>query len=659
MRRKRSSSRWVLVALFLIIVGLAVLAAWAGSTYSQARACVDSAAAHARALEEMEAGGVAGITAESLIPAGDHLRGLQQDLRCLRRESRPLLPLARLLGWLPRVGPDVAAAPDLLDMGQALADGGVLALDALSPLLAANADLPAIVTGLQQSRPALDAAQATLAEGARVRQGLDAQRLSPRLARLVTIVDRALPLLESGVEAARLAPELLGTQGARTYLLLAQNDDERRPTGGWISGAGLVRVDGGRVEMLGFRDSFSIDNLAVPHDQPPDSLFRALWAEIWLFRDANWSPDFPSAAQTAELILQRDQSIVVDGVIAVDQEGLRQLVTAMEPLTLPSSAEPVTGQSLLPLLRSRWAEPQPGVTAPSDWSEWEAHRKDIMPELSQALIARVQAGQDGVEPVRLAGAAWRALEERHILVTAHNAEAAALLADRHWDGGLLPFEGDYLQVVDANVGFNKVDPNVQRSIDYRVDLGLPDRPRSNVTVHYENRSPAQVGPCMQRVRWVGSYQERMAGCYWNYVRFYVPQGAELVESGREPLPPGSLLADFQFTALGDAGPAEEPVEKDLVPVGLFFVVAPGQARDVRLEYTLPGDIVEQVQEGSHYRLLVQKQSGTAAIPLRVTVSLPPGAHLVRAAPEPAAVQDGVLTFDLLLDEDRHVDVVWR
>jgi hypothetical protein len=101
------------------------------------------------------------------------------------------------------------------------------------------------------------------------------------------------------------------------------------------------------------------------------------------------------------------------------------------------------------------------------------------------------------------------------------------------------------------------------------------------------------------------------------------------------------------------------VEKDLLPFGLFFVVAPGQTRDVHLEYTLPAGIVDQVQEGAHYHLLVHKQSGTPGIPLRVSVSLPPGARLVRTAPEPTAVQGSLLTFELVLDEDRTVDVVWR
>jgi len=198
------------------------------------------------------------------------------------------------------------------------------------------------------------------------------------VSRLLAATDRALPLLRSGVQAARIMPQLLGGDGPRTYLVLAQNDDERRPTGGWISGAGLMTTEGGRVTNVAFHDSYSVDNLTVPHDSPPDALLRTMWAEMWLLRDSNWSPDFPTAALVAERILQRDQGVTVDGVIAVDQEALRLLVTAMEPLTLQSTTQPVTGANLLEVIRSAWTQPRPGLTPSGQWADWQGHRKDVM-----------------------------------------------------------------------------------------------------------------------------------------------------------------------------------------------------------------------------------------------------------------------------------------
>jgi hypothetical protein len=605
--------------------------------------------------------------------AGTQLRGLHGDLVCLQAEVGEFLPLLPLLGWLPKVGPDIASAPVLLEMAETLVDGGVLIMDELSPILvqveptvsSASApgdqklDLPAALNALDASRASLAEADAKLQRAAELQASLDENALSPRTAQLLALTERYLPLLRTGVRAARIAPDLLGVQEPRTYLVLAQNDDERRPTGGWISGIGLVTISQGRVIEMSFRDSWAVDNLAVPHDTPPDSMLRALWAELWFFRDANWSPDFPTAAQVAEHILASDQGITVDGVIAVDQRALQMLVSAMEPLMVDSSEVPITGANVLNFIRDSWTEPEVGVTWAESWTEWATHRKDFMMNLVGAMLDRAQNEPASMDMAKLADALWRGLKERHILIYIHDPEAARLVKAQQWDGALVEAQGDYLQVVDANVGFNKVDPNVYRAIDYRVDLSEPTRARAEARVHYDNRSQRTVESCLQEVEWVSSYQERMHGCYWDYVRFYVPEGAILLTSEHESVPPGSLLSRYRFAPLGVAGPTIEPVEHGKVPFGLFFVLEPGEQRDVHLAWELPYGTIQREGDSWRYRLLIQKQAGTPAIPLRVTVGLSSGVQLVATEPDPSSIQGNELTFELPLATDQQVELTFR
>jgi hypothetical protein len=156
-----------------------------------------------------------------------------------------------------------------------------------------------------------------------------------------------------------------------------------------------------------------------------------------------------------------------------------------------------------------------------------------------------------------------------------------------------------------------------------------------------------------------TYEEGMVGCYWDYLRFYVPEGSQLLETERAPLPSGSLLYRYGFAPLGDAGPDTGPVEKGKTVFGLFFVVPPGEARDVQLQWQLPKGIVTHGQDGLHYRLTVQKQSGTPPILLRVAVHVPHDAYVVRATPEPAAIQVGEVMFELSLTTDQQIEIVFR
>jgi len=667
-------SKWVLpiMGLTLILAGIALIAGLGWAKYRRVDHCLDSAMLRLDSLRALASAGSLEASDLDLADMGIELRGLQGDLVCLRGETRELVGLAPLLGWLPKLGDDIAAAPDLLEMAQALVDAGVLLTDGLSPLLAemdsrgaggtdgeeVGLDLPAAVSVLQSAQPALASAQTDLDRAWELYRGLDRDQLLPQVGQLLDLAGRYLPLLRSGVRAAQLAPEMLGAQGPRTYLILAQNDDERRPTGGWISGLGLITVDAGRVSELSFHDSWVVDNFQVPHERPPDSMFRVLWAEMWLFRDANWSPDFPTAAQVAEDILRRDQGLAVDGVIAVDQQALQWLVGALAPLEVASRDEPVNANNVLAFVREAWAEPQAGLTPGEGWGEWVTRRKDFMSELSGAMLHKVQDQPETVDLSRLAQSVWKGLQERHILVYLHDAGAAELLAAQAWDGGILNVAGDYLQVVDANVGFNKVDPNVPREIAYRVDLSDPQDARAEVTVGYRNESRRTVESCTQELESVPSYEQRMHGCFWNYVRVYTRDGAQLESEVREPVPPGSLLSRFRFASLGDAGPDAGPVEKGRIPYGLFFVLPPGEEREVRLAWRLPPGIMAREGEIWHYHLLVQKQSGTGAIPLRAMLTLPPGARIISVSPGPAEITGDVVAFALSLTTDREIDITF-
>ncbi len=658
------------VGAILIIAGLALIAGLGWAKYRRIDHCLDSAMSRLDSLRALASAGSLEASDLDLADMGVELRGLRGDLACLRAETREFVALAPLLGWLPQVGDDIAAAPDLLEMAQALVDAGALLTDGLSPLLAemdrrdagsmdseeTGLDLPAVVSVLQSAQPALASAQLELDRAWELYRGLDRDQLLPQVGQLLDLTGRYLPLLQSGVRAAQLAPEVLGARGPRTYLILAQNDDERRPTGGWISGLGLITVDAGRVSELRFHDSWVVDDLQVPHETPPDSMFRVLWAEIWLFRDANWSPDFPIAAQVAEDILRRDQGIAVDGVIAVDQQALQWLVGALAPLEVASRDEPVNASNVLTFVREAWAEPQAGLTLGEGWGEWVTRRKDFMSELSGAMLHKVQDQPETVDLSRLAQSVWQALQERHILVYLHDAGAAELLVAQAWDGGILNVAGDYLQVVDANVGFNKVDPNVPREIAYRVNLSDPKDARAEVTVVYRNESQRTVESCTQELESVPSYEQRMHGCFWNYVRVYTREEAQLESAEREPVPTGSLLSRFRFASLGDAGPDAGPVEKGKIPYGLFFVLPPGEEREVRLAWRLAPGIVVREGEIWRYHLLAQKQSGTGAIPLRVMLTLPPGARIVSASPDPAEVTGDVVAFALSLATDREIDI---
>jgi hypothetical protein len=643
----------------LVVAGCLVVAGWLAFTAWQLLDHARSLQAHLQALEGLAQAATTGAGVGELEAAGPHVVGMQQDLAAIQARVGPVAPVGRWLGWVPRYGDDLAAASDLLTVAVRASSAGRRTWQALSPaleLLEAPADEPVtarLLPVLVAAQPQLRDARQDLDALAQARARVAAATLSPRVAGLLDRLDRYLPWFEAAVDGALLAPDLMGAQGPRTYLVLVQNQDELRATGGFVSAVGELRIDRGRLAGLEFRDSYAVDDLSVPHDLTPPDLRNTLYGELWFFRDTNWDADFRTSAQRAVDVYARDRGVRADGAVTVDQTALRLFLDAVGPLPVEGQAEPVTGANFEATIRDEWSRPADG----GDSAEWWRHRKDLLGQIADAALGRLMDGH-GVSPLALAQALRRALDEKHVLVYLADAQAADLLRRRNWDGALAAplAPRDTLLVVDSNVGYNKADANVTRSIHYAVDLAGEAGPRARVTLRYQNRSTRPVTACVQEARYGQSYADMTERCYWDYVRVYVPAGSRLVEGPDLALPSGSLVVQMSVL-LPERAVSPARAEGDWMVWAAFFALAPGQERTLVFDYQLPASVLERRADGRvSYRLRVQKQPGTGAVPLEVEVALPPGADVVQARPAALAPGQPVMTD---LRTDREVEILFQ
>lgn len=642
----------------LLLVGLLVIAAWVAVTGLRVVRHARSLEAHLDAVEGLVAGGAAGLDSGAFEAAGQHLSAMSHDLEVIQGMVGPLLPLGRVLRHLPRYGGDLVAASDLLEVAVGVTTAGDRVFQSLSPILAPGDSptlslserfLPVAVAAQPELRTARE--ELTAVEEARAR--IDARTLSPQVARLLQRLDSYLPLLGVTVDGLLLAPQLLGADGTKTYLILAQNNHELRPSGGFISGVGELTVEGGRVSSLTFSDSYAVDNWQVPHDLTPPDLQATLGGQLWVFRDANWHADFPTSARRALEIYARERGVEAGGVIALDLTGLVSLLDALGPLSVAGIDGPVTGRNVVEVIQEGWHRPPDSTAGQS--ADWWQHRKDSFGAIATAATDRLLTGASATDPsldlVRLARAIQRVLQEKHLLLYLDDPRAAELLGANDWDGALPdPSDPcDFLLVVDTNVGFNKVDPNVERAIDYQVDLGAGSRPLARLTLTYRNHSQSSVPYCVQEARYGESYADMMDRCYWDYVRIYVPPGSKLLMGPDLALPPGSLLAQ-QGNAPAALNLSDQVIEDDWTAWTAFFDLAPGEERTLAFEYQLPASVLDRAGEQINYCLRAGKQPGTEAVPFCFQALPPANAGLVAWASADLPLSERACT-DLRIDRD--------
>ncbi|MBN2391229.1 MAG: DUF4012 domain-containing protein [Anaerolineae bacterium] len=646
--------RWFLIAdLVLLLVGGGTKAvrAWRWQHVLQN----DVAALHALLQDDL------GISLES--PASmpwtpaELLTLIHDDLRGFQAEFAFFIDIAPHLRWLPRYGGDLAAAPALLTIALDLSENGAQLSQALEPLLLSRDEtqtqtLETAMALLRQAQPQLESTARALERVQHTRDTLETDALSPRLAGWIAPLDHYVPLLQRGVQGALLLPKLLGDTELHTYLLLVQNEDELRPTGGFLTGVARVAVREGRIEHLYFENSAEVTDFKRPYPDPPAPLLEIMGLELWVFHDSNWSPDFPTSARQAVAFYQQRYETPIDGVLAVDQEAFRRMVEVLQPLDIPSYPNPITASNILAALRQ--SRDMPLEDDPV--AAWERRHKVILEDLLTAVIDKVQHQPETVDFIRLGMAVIEAFEERHMFAYAlQDDDLATLLGETRWDGALYAGEGDYLMVVDANLGYSKVNPYIAASLGYAVDLRDPQQPQAFLTLQYQHNGPRTSEPCYHFYKPpMLTYESLMQQCYWDYVRVYVPEGTQPLSATPNPIP-GDLLV----TGNARSGEAEILApEAGKTVLATFFVLPPGQRAETRMIYLLPPDVIQQKEETLHYRLYVQKQGGKLAVPIQVSLYLPPDTTAIHSniPYARAADNDTHIIYILNLETDLQLSV---
>ena len=151
-----------------------------------------------------------------------------------------------------------------------------------------------------------------------------------------------------------------------------------------------------------------------------------------------------------------------------------------------------------------------------------------------------------------------------------------------------------------------------------------------------------------------TYDKLTHTCYYDYLRLVVPRGSQLREAIAHPVPGKYLLS-----GLVTDGKAETLRDNPTgwTMFGQFFLVEYGKQLLTRFEYDLPVVVTDAAGQ-KRYVLLLQKQSGTDAMPVKVKLTLPAGARLVSVSPSPTLQSGAVLEFGLRLDVDRQIEVVY-
>jgi len=244
---------------------------------------------------------------------------------------------------------------------------------------------------------------------------------------------------------------------------------------------------------------------------------KYLKLDDWFIRDTNLSPDYKESVETMKTFWARVPDVpAVDGVIALDTHFVQGLLEVLDQLELYAN---LLGSQL----------------------EKRGGRKNILGVLMQEVVSKTFALPVN-EYDSLLSKVWQLARRKHLLLYFEGPEEQRLAEHFNLAGRIEDYEGDYLHVNDANFGGRKANWYVTEAVTQEVKISR-DRVVKTVTIDYDN---------------TGEYHSEWNTGYRDYVRIYVPAGAQLLESSgsQDPVQTFEDLNKTVFSAFMAVNPLQ-------------------------------------------------------------------------------------------------------
>ena len=651
--------------------------------------------------------GGSGPTSTS-VPDAAHLATAEHELRLAQQQFRQLIaimnhptPLLSAAGAVPSLGGKVADIRQLLYVGDDISTMGLTLLAAATPLLNR---LHTGVLSADNTQPLI-----TPSEAAQLRTALASSTgLLDDIEQRVSHVDASdLPLnacqrfqlnfLTSKLPEVRgllaLAPQyfdaamwLIGVDHQRQILVQTMDKAELRPSGGFTGDFGILQVTGGRLQPFTLRDVDSV-YLNTPFNYRPPAVYSWWPFMRWGLRDSNLSPDFPTTATMNIQLFEGIQHIWktiglkdphLDGVVQLTTTPIAHVLLVTGPITVPKYNEVITADNMEakihyyqqdPAAIARESQLSPDVpTTPRKRFTY------IVSHLLEDMVRHLSFTQ----LFSLAEILVKDIKAHEIQIYVTNPAVENFFIEQGLAGRLNTTPGiDTLMIDQANVSVSKAAPYIATTLQDTVTL--------------DSKGGATHQLHLKLVNQIGAHQVYGYTTYRDYIRVYVPPGAQLRDANGfdtgEPVcftggtpparfaglsacpigpgffpdqslvcPAGKWAPGPMLGKLGADGRTPMPVDNTGYPTstksdiagltmwGGYVTIPNGCTSNVTLTYyvpnvALPASAVPASAPG--YSLLIERQAGTA-IALNITIHPAKGVGGMSSA---AATLKGTLDSD--------------
>lgn len=206
---------------------------------------------------------------------------------------------------------------------------------------------------LSDARAKLVSAAHAVKESSNRLNHIDADKLAPQLSQPVvqarTKLSDLTRTLDAAADVSTLAPAMLGLNAPQQYLVMIQNNAEARASGGIPGALAVLSVDQGKLslEAQSTAGDVGVMSPVIALEPEQQQIYTARMGKF--MQDVNLTPDFPTAASTAQAMWEKKTGQRVKGVVSIDPIALSYLLKSTGPVRITSPELKALSAGQLPL----------------------------------------------------------------------------------------------------------------------------------------------------------------------------------------------------------------------------------------------------------------------------------------------------------------------
>lgn len=376
-------------------------------------------------------------------------------------------------------------------------------------------------------------------------------------------------------------------------IVIFQNSDEIRATGGFMGSYAILDIVGGKITEITTEDIYDADGQFKGFIEAPSGVKEFLSDGKGLrLPNANWNPDFPSSAEQILQIFALGNKKDLNMLVAINPDFAKLILDISGNITLKDYNTIIDSNNITEVLRTRRSDFFPG-------SKQKKH-------LISQLITQMQINLNNLDAntkLNLVNLTLNQIDQHNLQLYSNHSAIDQILSNHNFRQELqFKNDADYLFLVESNVGINKANKNITRE----VEIELIDNAKL-ITIKFHNNNVIPTSSNLSELITNENFDKNNFETsnylgYVNYQRIYIKPEENIVH----------LIYNNQEIKNWNENIIKNFKDESFKEVGFLITLKEKESSILKIETISPTSNLDKI--------FIQKQPGIPATPYQIKIN---------------------------------------